>query len=213
MGLSSFLADARGMCRARWRKDKPRPPPRYAIGTPGTSLAVRIVCSVVTFITCGAEVRRCVSSFSCAVSRATRRSRKSPPPRISVDLPHLGPGGHHRLEGIQHRLLLAFQPDQGEEGDIPPKGSGIQGGVIAADHPFLLQPAHPPQAGRGRQPNLPRQRHIGDPPLCLQGGKDEPIRLIEAYAPGAGIALRSAVALRNIVADRPRRKPLTTIRG
>jgi len=30
----------------------------------------------------GALVRRLVNSFSCAVSRATRRSRKSPPPRI-----------------------------------------------------------------------------------------------------------------------------------
>ena len=36
-----------------------------------------------------------------------------------VALAHLRPVADHALEGGEHRLLLAFQPDQGEEGDLP----------------------------------------------------------------------------------------------
>ena len=43
---------------------------------------MRMVCRVCTLATPGVPVSLRVSWFSCAVSRATRRSRKSPPPRI-----------------------------------------------------------------------------------------------------------------------------------
>ena len=51
-------------------------------GTPARLRLVRMVCSVCTRVTVGEPVKRWVSWFSCAVSRATSFSRKSPPPRI-----------------------------------------------------------------------------------------------------------------------------------
>jgi len=59
-------------------------------------------------------------------------------PRQHVALPHLGPGPHGILEGLQIVFGLGIQPDLGEHGDVEAQHLGLQVGVIAADEARFL---------------------------------------------------------------------------
>ena len=96
-----------------------------------------------------------------------------------VALPHLGPAGDKLLERRQHHLLLAVQSDDGEEHDFPAEFLWLGVGVIATDHPGLLQPPHPPQAGWRGDAGAARQLDIGHPPIRLQLGQDAAVDRVE----------------------------------
>src|SRR6185312_3311065 len=89
-----------------------------------------------------------------------------------VAFAHFGPGGDQLLEGRQDRLLLAVQPDDGEERNLPAELLWIWIGVVPANDPGLLQPSHATQARRRRDAGPARQLHVGDAAVVLQLGQD-----------------------------------------
>ena len=89
-------------------------------------------------------------------------------PARHVALAHLRPAAGQGLEVVQHRLRLAVQADQREEGHLEAQGLGVQVGVVALDEAGFLQGAHAPEAGRRRDAGAPRQLHVGDPSVFLE---------------------------------------------
>ena len=80
-----------------------------------------------------------------------------------VALAHLRPIRDELLESGQHQLLLAVEPDNGEECYLPPKLLRVGIRMVAADHARLLEPPNAAQARRRRDPRTSCQFHIG---LC-----------------------------------------------
>ncbi len=51
--------------------------------------------------------------------------------------------------------------------------------MIAADVALFLERADAAQTGRGRDPDTPRQFHVGHPTVVLQLGQDHAVDLVE----------------------------------
>ena len=96
-----------------------------------------------------------------------------------VALTHLGPFGAHGFEGGQHHLFLTFQPDDGEEGDLPAQLLRLGIGVVAADDAGLLQPADAAQARRRGDARPAGQLDIGHTAIGLQFGQDAAVDRVQ----------------------------------
>ncbi len=96
-----------------------------------------------------------------------------------VALAHLRPVRHLRLEASQHRLLLAVEPDQGEERDRPAQRLRIGVAMVAADDAELLEPAHAAQAGRRRDAGAAGQLDIGHAAVLLELADDAAVDGVE----------------------------------
>ncbi|MNY66810.1 hypothetical protein D3C86_2042990 [compost metagenome] len=69
-------------------------------------------------------------------------------------LHHFGQLAHRLDELVGGFLVLALEPHPHEQGQPQRHLGRVHQRHVALDHPGLFQQAHPPEARRGRQPNL-----------------------------------------------------------
>jgi hypothetical protein len=96
-----------------------------------------------------------------------------------VALQHLRQLDHLGQEMTDCVLVLRLQPDTREQGQALADLRRVEHRHVMVDHPGLLQQPHPPQARRGRQPDLPRQVVVRHPPVTLQRPQDTPVDVIQ----------------------------------
>ena len=180
----SWIASAARQASS-WPTAAPRPDAGWSGSSAGSARGVTV----------GEPVRRWVSWFSCAVSRATSFSRKSPPPRIMWHSRTSGQPPTSCSKADSTDFLLAVQAHDGEEGDLPAELLRIGVGVIAADHAGLLQPAHAAQAGRRGDAGPARQLDVGHPAVGLKLRQDATVDRVQDGRIGCG-----ALHPRNITA-------------
>ena len=91
----------------------------------------------------------------------------------------LGPAADQTLERRQHGLLLALQPDDGEEGDLPAELLRVCVRMIAAHDAGFLKAAHSAQARWGGDPRAAGEFDVRHAPVGLKLGQDAPVNLVE----------------------------------
>ena len=125
-------------------------------------------------------VSRCVSWFSCAVSRATSFSRKSPPPRIMWHSRTSGQVATSCSKADSTASFWLSSPTMAKKVISQPELLRVGVGVVAAD-----DPPPPPAGARGAGRAAPRCRPGGPAPHWSSGRRP-------AAPPGCGGRSRRA---------------------
>ena len=94
-------------------------------------------------------------------------------------LAHFGQSAHVLLEFAQGAFGLALEADHREDRDRKAELGRVEIGVVAADHPVLLEPPHAAQARRRGQPDTLGEFDIGDTPFRLQFRQQTAVDIVE----------------------------------
>ena len=85
------------------------------------------------------------------------------------------------LERAQLLLRLALEADQDPHDDAVAERGGIEVGMVAADHPRLLQRLDPPEAGRRGETDALGQFDVGHPAIVLKQREDLPVDPVQSH--------------------------------
>ena len=92
---------------------------------------------------------------------------------------HLGDGGHRALEILKADTALGGQRDAQKHRHPEPQRGAVQHQPPPGDGTLVMQPAHPPPAGRLAQPQLPPQRPGAQRRILRQRPQDRTVGFIK----------------------------------
>ena len=95
---------------------------------------------------------------------------------------HFGQRVDMFLERLQIGFGLALEADHRKDGDGVAQHRRVDHGMIGCDRAGFLQRPDAAQAGRGRQPDLARQFHIGHAPVILQLAENLQVDVVDIGA-------------------------------